>query len=146
MHLLHEGEIERMVNNEQLKCVEQDTYLQFLTQIVFSAEGHRDAAGARERMLSEEAETHQQWNYSANLHDVVLDLDVLKHYGCHSKNAEGKHERYNPMASLMLQAGSDAAIVLFKSGMPKLIPAGECALAFIVFSLLACWCAHPLQK
>ena len=64
----------------------------------------------------------------------------FRHYGCHERSEEGELTHFNPMASL-LQPITEAISFLFERGMPKLIPAPELALAFLLFSLLAGLCA-----
>jgi chloride channel 7 len=124
--LLHHSEIRRVHSGQQLKCVESDVYYKFISTMNYP---------------SDEA-SPQVWKYRNNATDTLLGgLDVLKHYGCHKTNEEGEYEFYNPIASLFLQAGPEAAKVLFEHSLPKVLPLPELVVAFFFFSIFSCICA-----
>ena len=161
--LLHHDEIARIQAGARLQCVEVDVYTQFLRRVehLTLSEAGLEAAGEggssegaaenateggarrrRRRQLAEEEESAQVWVFHESAQEVPLGgLEVLKHYGCHQTNADGEYEFYNPIASLFLQPGAEAARVLFEHGVPKLLPATELIVAFFVFSVLSCLCA-----
>ena len=112
-HLLLDDELARINAGTQLQCVEREVYEQFLNHIQHYPLDHNSS--------SEETTETAVWVFKPSAHDVYLDLELFRHYGCHERTEEGELTHFNPMASLFLQPITEAISFLFERGMPKLV-------------------------